>query len=313
MTKEVNEDLIIKAFLYDKKSYAVISKEFGISSRKIRNVLYKNNIFPKSNHNMLVTDEVIIDEYVNKEKTLLQMQRELHTNRPYLEKVLFSHGIQLRSRVTIKIGDKFNNLTVIERLANQKQHPMFLCRCDCGKTRKVLGQNLKSGRVKDCGCISQEIRKLNISKNNKTHGLSKTKLYSCWTGMKSRCFREKDKEYKNYGGRGIVVCEDWIHNFENFYNWAINNGYKEDLSIDRIDVNGNYEPSNCRWISMAEQSYNKRNTRKIYYKGIGKTASEWSKIFNIKSYKIYNNAKSHNWQLESFVKVNNVNVEGYNV
>lgn len=310
MAKEIYEEKIINAFLYEKKHYAEIKKEFNVSAKTIREILHKNGIFPKSGHDMLVTDEIIIDEYVNKEKTLLQIQSELHTNRPYLEKVLFAHGIKLRPRVTIKIGDKFNNLTVIERLENQKQHPMFLCRCDCGKTRKVLGQNLKSGRVKDCGCISQKLRSLHISQHSslKTHGLSKTRMYTIWSGMKDRCSRKNNKNYSLYGGRGIKVCDEWSNDFLAFRNWALDNGYKDNLSIDRIDPNGNYEPDNCRWITLTEQTYNKRNSRKIFHKGIGKTAREWSNILNCSPYALYEYAKEHDWQLEPFLNFKNLSL-----
>lgn len=303
MAKKMSEEKIINAFLYEKKHYAEIKKEFNVSTKTIREILHKNGIFPKSKHDMLVTDEIIIDEYVNKGKTLLQIQSELHTNRPYLEKVLFAHGIKLRSRVTIKIGDKFNNLTVVERLENQKQHPMFLCRCDCGKTRKVLGQNLKSGRAKDCGCISQKLRNLHISQHSslKTHGFSKTRLYNIWLGMRDRCSRVKNQDYYLYGGRGIKVYDEWNNDFLTFRNWALSNGYENNLSIDRIDPNGNYEPNNCRWITLTEQAYNKRNTRKIYYKDNWKTASEWGKIFNKPSYVVYNFAKRHEWRIDALI------------
>ena len=164
------------------------------------------------------------------------------------------------------IGKKFNMLTVIKRLTNQGKYARYFCLCDCGKTRVVLGQNLRSGRVKDCGCVSQVIRNKHISENTaaRTHGSSKTRLYHIWGGMKDRCSRKNNKNYRLYGGRGIKVCDVWNNDFLAFRNWALDKGYKDNLSIDRIDPNGNYEPNNCRWITLTEQTYNKRNSRKIF-------------------------------------------------
>ena len=227
-----------------------------------------------------------------------------------MSKVVF-YKENSHSRAKDMIGKKFNMLTVVDRLENQKQRAMYLCICDCGKTRNVLGQNLRSGRVKDCGCVSQKIRSQHISEHNKTHGHSKSKLYKCWSDMKSRCFNTHNKEYKNYGLRGIKVCDKWRDSFECFEQWAISNGYKENLTIDRTDVNKDYEPSNCRWITMTEQCYNKRNTRKIYLNKIGKTASEWSKIFPLTSPGIYGYAKTHNWQLKPYLEAKNIKLEEY--
>lgn len=113
---------------------------------------------------------------------------------------------------------------------------------------------------------------------NKTHGLTKTRLYTTWGGMKARC---NDKNDKDYGGRGIKVCDEW-QEFEPFYQWALNNGYQDNLTIDRIDVNGDYEPNNCRWATKKEQGRNTRFNRYLTYKGETKTMSEWCEIYNIK-------------------------------
>lgn len=119
-----------------------------------------------------------------------------------------------------------------------------------------------------CGCESHDIR---VKANGKrTHGMTKTPIYKKWLGMKTRCDNSNEKSYKNYGGRGISYCDEWA-NFENFYNWAINNGYLDGLSLERINVNGNYCPENCKWITMTDQQQNKRNTIKIEYEG-----KQWS-------------------------------------
>lgn len=113
------------------------------------------------------------------------------------------------------------------------------------------------------------------------HGMSNTPLYRAWDSMKARCYRKTTAPYKRYGGRGIKVCDEWKYDFIAFKDWALANGYVEGLSLDRIDVNGNYEPSNCRWVSMKEQENNKRNNFRIEYNGKTHTMSEWSDIMGI--------------------------------
>lgn len=116
---------------------------------------------------------------------------------------------------------------------------------------------------------------------SKYNGLSTSRIYKIYRAMLNRTRNKKTSTYKYYGGRGIKVCEEWQNNFLNFYNWSINNGYNENMTIDRIDVNGNYEPSNCRWVTLQEQANNKRNNHLITYQGKTKTISEWCKYLNI--------------------------------
>lgn len=120
-----------------------------------------------------------------------------------------------------------------------------------------------------------------MKKGHYTHGLGKPKTYSHWVNMKTRCLNKNNVKYKNYGGRGITICDEWINNFANFHYWALNNGFEEGLSLDRIDVNGNYEPNNCRWITMTEQAKNKRNNKNITYKGLTMNCAEWSKYLGL--------------------------------
>lgn len=114
-----------------------------------------------------------------------------------------------------------------------------------------------------------------------THGKSKTKIYQRWSSMKTRCYCKSDTNYSHYGGRGITMCDEWKSNFMSFYQWAIENGYKEDLTIERIENNGRYEPSNCKWITMKEQNQNKSNRRIITVNGISKSQKEWANIIGI--------------------------------
>lgn len=114
------------------------------------------------------------------------------------------------------------------------------------------------------------------------HGLANTKLYKSWQRMKVRCYNKNYSHYKDYGGRGIVVFDEWLHDVVSFYNWAIDNGYQEGLTLDRIDVNGNYEPGNCRWITNDEQQNNRRNNIKITYNGKTQTITQWANELGIK-------------------------------
>lgn len=160
-------------------------------------------------------------------------------------------------------NQKFHFLTVIKRIENRvekngKQRAQWLCKCDCGNYHASTTYLLTSGSVKSCGCFK-------FASRNSTHGLTKTRLHQIWSHMRKRCNCKTDKNYSNYGGRGIKICDEW-NDFLNFYNWSMENGYEEHLTIDRIDVNGNYEPSNCRWISFEEQQRNKTNNLFIFNK-----------------------------------------------
>lgn len=163
---------------------------------------------------------------------------------------------------------KYNRLTPIEIAYKRGRVNYWLCKCDCGKSVIVREPNIKNGHTKSCGCIRVERMKLENPKYN--HGLRYHRLNSIWRGMKTRCFNPNTPFYKHYGGRGITVCEEWTdseNGFQNFAKWAIANGWDEnksriEQSIDRIDVNGNYEPSNCRFADMKTQRKNQRPKNK---------------------------------------------------
>lgn len=181
------------------------------------------------------------------------------------------------------IGQKFGRLTVIKRVENSKNgSTRWLCRCECGNEKIVLSSHLKSHKIQSCGCLFKE----KLIQRNLIHGKTNTKIFKVWQGIKNRCFNKNSDKYIYYGGRGISICQEW-QEFLPFYNWAINNGYKDNLTIDHINVNGDYEPSNCRWVTVKEQANNKQNTVYITYNGETHTIPEWSRITKINKRTLY--------------------------
>lgn len=170
------------------------------------------------------------------------------------------------------IGKVYHYLTIKSFSHKKGTHKYYNCKCICGTSKVVRINDLRSGNTKSCGCYKSKTTSKRIS----THGMSKTKLYKKWKDMRRRCNNPNRKCYKNYGGRGIKVCKEWEEDFMNFYNWAMENGYDEDLTIDRVDNDGNYEPNNCRWITRKEQNNNKQQSRYVTINGIAKTLKDWS-------------------------------------
>lgn len=161
-------------------------------------------------------------------------------------------------------GLRFGRLTVMEKAGvtnggGRGSKSLWRCKCDCGNEKVIMRNSLVSGNTKSCGCMERENKKVMHLK----HGMSKTRLWSIWCGIKDRCNRENNHDYVRYGGRGIAICDEWKDDFQNFCEWAMLNGYSDDLTIDRIDVNGDYEPSNCRWVTRKEQTRNRSITKKI--------------------------------------------------
>lgn len=171
------------------------------------------------------------------------------------------------------IGIKFNRLTVIDKAERPKnykdRHSFWLCECECGNSITISRNRLVTGHTKSCGCLKLEHAEYMGSKNKK-HGLRTSRIYEVWKNMSRRCNNPEDSAYVYYGERGISICDEWSGEIGllNFYNWALANGYRDDLTIDRINSNGNYEPSNCRWTDMGTQNRNKNNNIKIIINGV---------------------------------------------
>lgn len=168
-------------------------------------------------------------------------------------------------------GERFGRLTVLyrdKRHFGRGDHTYWVCRCDCGKITRFRPDALKSGAVVSCGCYHAEISSEIGKYVNLKHGMSKSRLFRIWSDMKSRCYNKNTPSYKNYGNRGIYICESWIDNFEEFERWSFKHGYLDGLEIDRIDNNGPYSPQNCRWVSRKENCRNRRNNYPVEVNGI---------------------------------------------
>ena len=193
------------------------------------------------------------------------------------------------------MGQTFGRLTVIDFAFIKNSVTYFKCICTCGNETIVRGTCLRSGRTVSCGCRKNETAHENCFKP--THGMKGTRIYHTWRDIKDRCTNSHKEGYKNYGGRGIKVCDDWFNSFESFYDWAMAHGYNDDLTIERIDVNGDYCPENCTWATRAEQSYNKRNNIKLTYKGETHNLKEWEEITGIKA-SILRGRYQNKWDVE---------------
>ena len=183
-------------------------------------------------------------------------------------------------------GKKFGKLEVIGVHDTGSRKTYYVCQCDCGNIKVVRADALISGATKSCGCIKKEHDKINLTANHK-HKMSGTRIYETWQDMKRRCYNKQNARYDRYGGRGITVCDEWLNNFQSFYDWAISNGYSDDLTIDRIDNDGNYEPSNCRWSTAKEQCNNRGSNINITIGNATKSLMSWCESFNVDYKKVH--------------------------
>ena len=276
------------------------------------------------------------------------------------------------------VGKRFGRLIVVKRVENIRGYAGWLCKCDCGGTKKVDTYGLNCGRVRSCGCLEQENREIRKSfdeyigkryahllileeyptKSNEMrkvvcqcdcgnitvvqfnnlihghtkscgclkkivkptlkHGKTETRLYNVWSNIRERCFCSTNTSYPNYGGRGITLCDEWASDFTNFERWAFENGYDEnapygECTLDRIDVNGNYEPSNCRWTNAKQQCNNKRNNRWITYNGETHTVAEWARKLDMNYVTLFNRLFKRNWTIEDSLTIKPKEVKKYDL
>lgn len=198
------------------------------------------------------------------------------------------------SKIKDLTGKRFGRLKVISYNGSNKYgKALWLCKCDCGNIQTVVGSSLTNNLTISCGCYNKEI----LKKIKTKHSMSNSELYKVWQGIKIRCYDKNSTYYNNYGGRDIKMCDEWKNDFVPFYNWAINNGYRNSLTIDRINNDGNYEPSNCRWITRREQNNNMRKNIILEYNGKGQTISEWANETGINRTTLYYRIK-RGWSAE---------------
>ena len=179
----------------------------------------------------------------------------------------------VRSDLKPMIGKTFENWTVlehdIERSVDRKT--FYICECKCGTNRSVRADVLRNGRSISCGCLKKEMLRERVT----THGMTKTPLHNVWIALKDRCTNPNNQRFKHYGGKGVKVCEEWKHDFQKFYDFAIENGWKKGLTIDRIDNDGDYTPENCHFITNRKQQLNKSNNNRVTINGETLTIKEW--------------------------------------
>ena len=190
------------------------------------------------------------------------------------------------SEVKDLTGQKFEKLLVISREPSKNGRAMWLCKCDCGNYITAMGKLLRNGHIKSCGCLHDSIG-----------GLSNSRLYRVWYGIKSRCYNTHHDAYARYGGRGIKMCDEWYNNFKAFYEWAIANGYNDTLTIDRIDNNKGYEPSNCRWVDKPTQQRNRRSNLYFTIDGVTKCLKEWSRVYGLNYTTVHKRVSKYGWSI----------------
>lgn len=190
-------------------------------------------------------------------------------------------------------GNVYGKLTVISKEKKKRGHkPTWLCKCECGNMVSVTGSNLQTGHTGSCGCSRKE------NPSQLKHGLSRTRIYRIWSLMKDRCNNPNSPAFANYGGRGIKVCDEWNGSVEAFNQWALENGYTDDMTIERIDVDMGYMPSNCKWIPRPEQNNNTRASRYIEYDGRTQSLASWCKEYGMPYKTVHARINRCGWDFE---------------
>lgn len=193
-------------------------------------------------------------------------------------------------------GRKFTRLLVVKQETTKKGRAMWSCKCECGNTVIVAGHDLLKGHTKSCGCLQRE----RASECSIKHGQSHTRMYKIWSNMIQRCTNPKNSRKHRYMNRGITVCQEWVGDYgvENFIKWAMQNGYADNLTIDRIDNNKGYSPDNCRWVTNKTQCNNTCRSRFITYKGKTQTLKQWAEELGINYVTLYYRIVKYNMPIE---------------
>lgn len=195
-------------------------------------------------------------------------------------------------------GQRFGRLTAVKHIGSKNGRAVWLCKCDCGKETIVYGKSLRSGNTKSCGCLNIDSSTERIVKFNTKHGGTNSRIFRIWGNMKTRCYNKNAINFQDYGGRGITVCDEWKEDFSAFRDWALNNGYSPNLTIDRVDNEKGYSPDNCRWATPKEQANNRRGNRPITHNGETHTISEWADIIGIDDDTLLKRINSKTYTLE---------------
>lgn len=201
-------------------------------------------------------------------------------------------------------GERFGKMVAVKCVGRDRhKNARWLCKCDCGRTKIVSSRSLVNGNTKSCGCL--ETGKF-INGFAKRHGGSAERLYRVWGGMRNRCYDKNRQEYPSYGGRGIRICDEWLHDYGAFRRWAYENGFDPgatgyECSIDRIDPDGDYSPENCRWIPMSEQTWNRRDTWCLEYRGRRMTLVDASLVHGVAMSTIRTRIK-RGWSVERAIE-----------
>lgn len=192
-------------------------------------------------------------------------------------------------------GERYGRFCVLEQADDYitptgKRRTQWLCQCDCGKQFIAETTNILKGNTKSCGCFARE----RSVQSSITHGGRYSRLYSIWSNIVTRCYNHNASNYKNYGGRGIAMCEEWRDSFESFRSWANENGYSDMSTIDRINNELGYSPDNCRWATPSTQAKNRRSTVAVTVDGVTMTLSEWADTLGYSRSIFHSRAKLYN-------------------
>lgn len=210
-----------------------------------------------------------------------------------------SNGRFTKGHGLIDITDmRFNRLTAIKYLRYDNNNgSVWLFKCDCGKFIETHSSHVRRGATKSCGCYNRD----RIRQKTAKHNFGGTKIQTAWSHIKQRCYNPNCKSYADYGGRGIKMCDEWKNSLESFGQWSLANGYEDGLTIDREDNDGDYEPSNCRWVSMTVQENNKRNNRFVMYNGEKMTLSQLARLTGMDRTTLHKRIVSYGWSAERAV------------